>query len=274
MYNLVNLVNDVIDIFLRKGIGRLESADSCFVFKIGKYTLVIPEHMLKEECKKKVVGKFYSRPRKMSHKKILAVIDLILNEYMFTELSGVNYSIEKIRASLSKRGKPEEFREGPPGKVHTRFRRGKTKYVLVSDAPANSETNHELPLFHQLKERWTLGSVLRSFSLLREDKYGWHREFEIDAISIVENEVFLFEMKHNTYPDPNKIIKDHLRAARWIGSWHKKMNHKITHFCPVLYMRKKQGAASQVLNHIFFEELPEEFSSETVRFLKRYWLAY
>ncbi|MGV9102751.1 MAG: hypothetical protein ACOC3C_01375, partial [Candidatus Thorarchaeota archaeon] len=73
-----------------------------------------------------------------------------------------------------------------------------------------------------------------------------------------------------TYPIAEEILKTHLKAARLISAWHRKLHQKVTHFCPVLYMREKNGKPSPPLNHIYYEELPERFSPNQLKEFKTY----
>lgn len=260
MYRLPTLVNDILGVLLSKGVGRLESAGDVYLFQIENHVLRIPAKMLRPVIKNQVIGHYYSRQKPMHPNEILDTIDAILSDIMFSEFMGINGRLEKVRKSLNRPSNPDAFRDNPPGKVHIRFRTGGKKYLLVSDCPANTESYHELPLFHQLEKRWLEGNLLQSFSLLREDEYGWHHMFEIDAVSVAENIVYLFEMKHSTHPVAAEILKTHLKAARLIGAWHKKLQQQLTHFCPILYMRERNGAPSSPINHIYYEELPERFS--------------
>ncbi|MBD3157860.1 MAG: hypothetical protein GF309_03635 [Candidatus Lokiarchaeota archaeon] len=260
MYKLVALINDILGVLLSKGAGRLESAGDVYIFQMDNHVLRIPGKMLASEIKKQKIGHYYSRKKSMHPNEILDTIDAILNDCMFSEFMGINGRIEKVRESLCRPSNPDAFHENPPGKVHIRFRRDGTKYLLVSECPANTESYHELPLFHKLERRWLEGKLLQSFSLLREDEYGWHHEFEIDAVSIAEDIVYLFEMKHSKCPVAAELLKTHLKAARFIRAWHRKLQKKLTHFCPILYMRERNGEPSPHINHIYYEELPERFS--------------
>ncbi|MBS3795798.1 MAG: hypothetical protein KGY80_12910, partial [Candidatus Thorarchaeota archaeon] len=196
MYRLPHLVNDILGVLLSKGVGRLESAGDVYVFQLENHVLRIPAKMLNLDIKKQEIGHYYSRQKPMHPTEILDTIDAILNDCMFSEFMGINGRLEEVRQSLGRSSNPDAFRDNPPGKVHIRFRKGGKKYLLVSECPANTESYHELPLFHQLEKRWLEGKLLQSFSLLREDRYGWHHVFEVDAVSISEKIVYLFEMKH------------------------------------------------------------------------------
>lgn len=270
MYDYRTFVNDVLGVLLSRGAVRLHVAGSILVFQAGRHILRVPSELVDPENKKRVDGRYYVPQHAMSAREALGVIDAMLDDFMFPELAGINHSLAEVREHIGTSAGPEPFRESPPGVVHFRLREKGHKYLLVSRCPANPDCPHEFPLFNRLSRRWGLGGLLKSFSLLREDRHGWRHEFEIDAVSVVENQVCLFEMKHNTYPSAREIVKSHLRAAQWIKKWQKKMHGEVVSFSPILYMRKRNGTPSPLLNHIYYEELPESFSLDTLYSFQRY----
>ncbi|MEM4735165.1 MAG: hypothetical protein QXS20_05545 [Candidatus Thorarchaeota archaeon] len=268
MFTLSNLVNTVLGVLLSRGAGRLESAGDLAVFRVGRHTLTVPARMLEKRVLDLVAGQCELRVQRMRTWQILRLVDKILDDYMCPELQGIDEDIRRIRKSLA-RPLHSPFRSDPPGRVHIRFLIEGQKYVLVSEAPANTEVLHEKPMFAQLQRRWTLSSLLHNFSLLREDRFGWQREFEIDAISVAGDIAFLFEMKNSRSPVPARILSIHYRAAQWIEAWHRKMHRQINSFCPIVYLRKATSETSEELNYIFYDDMPE-FSDTEIAEFKRY----
>ncbi len=270
MYNYRTFVNDVLGVLLSRGVVRLDAAGNILVFQAGRHILRLASELVAPENKERVDGRYYVPQHAMSPRDVLDVIDAMLDDFMFPELTGINHSLTEVRANLRTSAGREPFRDSPPGVVHYRLRENGNKYLLVSRCPANPDCPHEFPLFNRLSRRWDLGGLLKSFSLLREGRHGWRHEFEIDAVSVVGDQVCLFEMKHNTYPDAHEIVMCHMRAAQWINKWQEKMHGELRSFLPILYMRKRNGTPSPLLNHIYYEELPDTFSFDGLYSFKRY----
>ncbi len=287
MANLQFVAARVISLLAEHGFGHLLLAGNVVVYEEGDMRICVPASKFTPEFIGRVHSRLYSPQKPTPIRELRDMLVAAIDQHPVPELTDFHEAIEKAarkRGRRRKRGKSREdepgvvhftyvdgnrrceFRGDEPGVVHFTYVDGNRRYVLSSNVAANTRCIYEAPMINRLRRCWTAGQILNNFCLLQETKTGYTRLYELDAISIVGSDLFVFELKAKKYGSPTMILEHFVDAAQPIKRWVESMHRELRTLVPVMYMRGEDcGELSPLLNHIFFGSLPETFDEEHLR---------
>ncbi len=272
---LQSVLNTILEVFVRHGVVELSAAGNRVVVTVDGVQMILPNSWLNTSIRERIDDRWYSQPQITEPLEIPNILRSMLSRYMYPELLNIDAEIDalemKIKQSTRKghQHKKRKTIRPPQGRVHYQFTQGSKRYVLSSDAPANSSTLHELPMYYQLQSHWPYGKILKSFSMFQETPTTWRRVFELDAISIHAGDLFIFEMKNTTY-DPTRLLIQFQNAARYINRWTSDMGTPIEKIVPIVYLRHECGVIDSTLNRLYYEEVCNGVSEKIICSLKAY----
>jgi len=198
----------------------------------------------------------------MDDYQILGQIKKLINIYPVVEgnsfevLRNIDLEVERIEKGLYRRRGVVGVKEPSiKGKVHFRQKLVDKLRIFVSEHRVNYQSIYEGPLVGKLRDIWEYGRILPNFCVIEVYQKGVKILFELDAVSIVKENIYIFEIKNSKFKETEKELEHIIEAGCIIGIWQEKMKNKLKRVYPVLYFRDENREKYEKYNVINYRDL-------------------
>ncbi|MHA1270025.1 MAG: hypothetical protein ACTSPY_09595 [Candidatus Helarchaeota archaeon] len=190
-------------------------------------------------------------------KKLKELVDYFpINNEFLEIIKTIDIELENIEQALKGNKRKRKIHEPKiPGKIHFRQKLNDKLRIFVSEHRVNYQSMYEYPLIKVLKKNWNYGKIFSNFCVIELNKKGTRILFELDAVAISSENLFVFEIKNSQINNIQEKLERMISASRILSIWQLKMNNTLKKIYPILYFRELNNKQYEKFNVINYREL-------------------